>query len=94
MGAALISAVGAESKEELWSDLDELFGVREATEGKIALRLAELERRQAFRDEGATSIAQWATERYGISSATARNLTRGGEKAWDLPAPHRRRLRR
>ena len=85
LGAALISTVGAESKEELWSDLDDLFGVREATEGKIALRLAELERRQAFRDEGATSIAQWATERYGISSATARNLTRGGERAWDLP---------
>jgi hypothetical protein len=85
LGAALISTVGAESKEELWSDLDELFGVRESTEGKIAVRLAELERRQAFRDEGATSIAQWATERYGISSAAARNLTRGGEKAWDLP---------
>jgi hypothetical protein len=85
LGAALISAVGAESKEELWSDLDELFVVRESTEGKIAVRLAELERRQAYRDEGATSIAQWTTERYGVSSATARNLTRGGEKAWDLP---------
>jgi Domain of unknown function (DUF222)/HNH endonuclease len=85
LGAALISAVGAESKEELWSDLDELFGVRESTEAKIAVRLAELERRQAFRDEGATSIAQWTTERYGISSAAARTLTQGGEKAWDLP---------
>ncbi|HEY5383960.1 MAG TPA: DUF222 domain-containing protein [Acidimicrobiales bacterium] len=85
LGAALISGVAAESKGELWSDLDELFGVREATEGNIALRLAELERRQAFRDEGATSIEKWATERYGISLATARGLTRGGEKAWDLP---------
>jgi hypothetical protein len=85
LGAALISGVAAESKDELWSDLDELFRVREATEAKIALRLAELERRQAFRDEGATSIAHWVTERYGISSATARTLTHGGEKAWDLP---------
>jgi hypothetical protein len=85
LGAALIGAVAAESKEELWSDLDELFGVWEATEGNIALRLAELERRQAFRDEGATSIANWTTERYGISSATARTLAHGGEKAWDLP---------
>jgi hypothetical protein len=84
-GAALISAVAAESRDELWSDLDELFRVREATEGKIALRLAELERRQTFREEGATSIANWTTERYGISSATARALTHGGEKAWDLP---------
>jgi hypothetical protein len=85
LGAALISGVAAESKEELWSDLDELFPVREATEGRIALRLAELERRQTFREEGATSIASWTTERYGISSATARALTHGGEKAWDLP---------
>src|SRR3984957_11656200 len=85
LGAALISAVAAESKQELWADPDELFNVREATEGRVALRLAELERRQAFRDEGATSAANWATERYGISSATARALTHGGEKAWDLP---------
>ncbi len=85
LGAALISSVAATPKEELWSELDELFRLRESTEGKLALRLAELERRQAFRDEGATSIAHWVTERYGISSATARTLTRGGEKAWDLP---------
>jgi hypothetical protein len=85
LGAALISGVAAASKDELWSELDELFRVREGTEGKIALRLAELERRQAFRDEGATSIAHWATERYGISSATARTLTHSGGKAWDLP---------
>jgi hypothetical protein len=85
LGGALISAVAATSKEELWSDLDELFRLREATEGKIAVRLGEADRRQAFRDEGATSTAQWATERYGISTATARGLTRVGEKAWDLP---------
>jgi hypothetical protein len=85
LGGALISAVAATSKEELWSDLDELFRLREATEGKIAVRLGETDRRQAFRDEGATSTAQWATERYGISTATARALTRVGEKAWDLP---------
>jgi hypothetical protein len=85
LGASLISAVAATSKEELWSDLDELFRLREATEGKIALRLGELERSQAFRDEGATSLAHWVAERYGISSATARALTHAAEKAWDLP---------
>jgi hypothetical protein len=85
LGGALISAVAAESKQELWSDLDELFRVREATEGNIALRLAEVERRQAYRDEGATSVEQWAMERYGISTATIRALSRVGEKAWDLP---------
>ena len=85
LGAALISVVAAESKEQLCSELDELFRVRATTEGNIALRLAELERRQAFRDEGATSIEKWTTERYGISSAAARALSRCGEKGWDLP---------
>ena len=85
LGGTLISAVAAASREELWSELDELFRVREATEGKISLRLGEADRRQAFRDEGATSTAQWAAERYGISTATARALTQVGEKAWDLP---------
>jgi hypothetical protein len=85
LGAVLISAVAAESKEELFSDLDELFRLRGATDGKIALRLAEVERRQAFRDEGATSVEHWAVERYGNSTATIRALTRSGEKAWDLP---------
>jgi hypothetical protein len=85
LGGALISAVAAESKQKLWSDLDELFRVKESTEGKIALRLAEVERRQAYRDEGATSVEQWAMERYGISTATVRALSHVGEKAWDLP---------
>ena len=69
--------MAAESTDQLWSDLDELFRLREVTEGNIALRLAELERRQAFREEGATSVANWATERYGTSSATARTCPRG-----------------
>ncbi len=84
-GGALISAVAAKSKEEIWSELDELFRLREAIEGQIAVRLGEIDRRQAFRDEGATSTAQWAAERYGNSMGTTRALTRIGEKAFDLP---------
>jgi Domain of unknown function (DUF222)/HNH endonuclease len=85
LGAALISAVGAESNEELRSNLDEDFRIMETAKARISVRLAETERRQAFRDEGATSTERWTTERYGVSTATARALTSGGEKAWDLP---------
>jgi Domain of unknown function (DUF222)/HNH endonuclease len=84
-GARLISTVAAESNGELRSNLDEDFRIMETAKARIAVRLAETERRQAFRDEGATSTERWATERYGISTATARALTGGGEKAWDLP---------
>jgi hypothetical protein len=84
-GAALISAAAAESNEALRSSLDEDFRIMETAKARISVRLAEIERRQAFRDEGATSTERWTTERYGISTATARALTGGGEKAWDLP---------
>ena len=50
---------------------------------------AEFDRRQAFRDEGATSAQAWAVERYGVSTATARALTRVRREGVGPPAPHR-----
>lgn len=85
LGAALISRVAAESNDELRSNLDEDFRIMESAKARISVRLAETERRQAFRDEGATSTERWTTERYGVSTATSRALISGGEKAWDLP---------
>src|SRR5277367_5782644 len=84
-GAALISAVAAESNDELAARLEEDFGQMTAAQGRILVRLGEVGRRQAFRDEGATSVEAWTTERFGVSSPTARALSRVGEKAWDLP---------
>jgi hypothetical protein len=85
IGADLISAVAAESNEELASALAEDFGVMTAAQGRIALRLGEVERRQAFRDDGATSVEAWTTERFGVSAPSARALSHVGAKAWDLP---------
>ncbi len=45
----------------------------------------EISRRQAFREDGATSAEAWAAKRFGVSTPTARALTHVGEKAWDLP---------
>jgi hypothetical protein len=84
-GADLISAVAAQSNEELAAALDEDFRAMTAAQGKFLLRLGELDRRQAYRDDGATSSESWVVERFGVSAPTARALTRVGEKAWDIP---------
>jgi hypothetical protein len=55
-GADLISAVAAESNEELTSGLDEDFAQMSAAQARFLVRLGEVDRRQAFRDEGATSV--------------------------------------
>ena len=84
-GADLISAVGAESNEELASALAEDFAQMSSAQGRFVLRLGEFERRQAYRDDGATSLESWTAERFGVSMPTARALSRVAEKALDLP---------
>ncbi len=82
----MISAAAALSNEEITDELDRAFRQKAAAEGTIVVLLGEIDRRQAYRDDdGATSTQSWAVERFGISTATARSLTRVGEKAWDLP---------
>ncbi|MFZ0252025.1 MAG: DUF222 domain-containing protein [Acidimicrobiales bacterium] len=73
------------SDEDLSRELDELFRQRAALDGRIVERLGEVARREAFRDEGATSIAAWAAERFGISTTTARAYAHVAEQVSDLP---------
>ncbi len=81
-----ISAAAARSDDEITDELDRAFRQKAAAEGTIVVLLGEIDRRQAYRDDdGATSPATWAAERFGISTATARSLTHVGEKAWDMP---------
>jgi hypothetical protein len=84
-GADLIGAAAALSNEDIADRLDRLFRQKAAVEGAIVVLLGEVDRRQAFRDEGATSSEPWAVERFGVSTPTARAYTRLGEKAWDIP---------
>jgi hypothetical protein len=81
----LISAIAAESNEELAAAMEEDFAQMTARQARFILRLGECNRRQAFRDDGATSVESWVVERYGVSASTARTLTHVGEKAWDVP---------
>ena len=84
-GADLIAAAGALSHEERADQLDGAFRQMAAAQGTIVVLLGEVSRSQSYRDDGATSVESWATERFGISIATARALSHVGEKAWDLP---------
>jgi hypothetical protein len=53
--------------------------------GLIVLLSGELDRREGWRDEGATSLESWMVERLGVSTSTARSLAHVGERLYDLP---------
>jgi hypothetical protein len=53
--------------------------------GRIVLLAAELDRREGWRDEGATSVESWLTERCNVSAATARAWAHVGARLFDLP---------
>jgi hypothetical protein len=85
LGADLIGAVAAESNEELTAALQRDFETLTAAQGRFLVRMGEFNRRQAYRDEGATSLESWTAERFGVSTATARGYAQVGEKACDIP---------
>ncbi len=83
---ALTAADVAEmSNDHLAELLDGLFQLRAAVDGRILVLLGEAERREAFRDDGATSAENWAVQRFCIGIPTARALTQVAERVWDLP---------
>jgi hypothetical protein len=53
--------------------------------GLIVLLLGELDRRQGWRVDGATSLEAWMVERFGFSVTTARAFARVAERLFDLP---------
>ncbi len=73
------------SDSQIRAHLDLLFRQKAAVEGAIVVLLGEVDRRQAYRAEGATSAEAWAVERFGVSTPTARAYVHLSEKAWDIP---------
>ncbi len=53
--------------------------------GRIVLLAAELDRREGWRAEGATSVVAWLSERCSVSTATARAWSHVGTRLSDLP---------
>jgi hypothetical protein len=84
-GADLIGAAAALSNDELADGLDGLFRQKAEVDGDIVVRLGEVGRREAYRDDGATSLETWVVTRFGVSIPTARAYAHLAEKAWDIP---------
>ncbi len=53
--------------------------------GLLALLTNELDRREGWRNDGATSLEAWMVERFGISVPTARAFAHVGQRLFDLP---------
>jgi hypothetical protein len=53
--------------------------------GLIVLQLGELDRRQGWRVDGATSLEAWMVERFGFSATTARAYAHVAGRLFDLP---------
>ncbi|HEX4162358.1 MAG TPA: DUF222 domain-containing protein, partial [Acidimicrobiales bacterium] len=79
------SVIAAMSNADLGERLDDLFRFRSALEGHIVQLIGEAERRGAHYDDGATSAAAWAADRFQVSTPSARALVRVAQKAWDVP---------
>jgi hypothetical protein len=56
-----------------------------ALAGQFVLMVGELDRREGWRMEGATSLEAWIVESCGLSVAAARSYAHVAERMWDLP---------
>jgi hypothetical protein len=57
-----------------------------AHQGAFVALVGELDRRQGWRDEGATSLSEWIVEATGAAPATARAQAKVADRLFDLPA--------
>jgi hypothetical protein len=85
LGTDVIGAVAALSDEECRARLDGAFRRIAADQGEIIAILGEVDRRQSYRDDGATSTDGWVVHRFGVSPATARGLLHVAKVSWDIP---------
>lgn len=83
--SASVSALAQMTNESVMALVAEKFRERAALEGAISELLGELGRREAFRNEGATSLEAWIVERFRTAASTARAFAHVSERLWDLP---------
>jgi hypothetical protein len=81
----LIDEVDALCETQPGPALGDLFRLRARIDGAIVKGLAEAERSQAYRDEGATSLEAWTAQHFGVSTASARAYVHLSEKASEMP---------
>jgi Domain of unknown function (DUF222)/HNH endonuclease len=79
------STLAALSTEELMEAATETAHRVGALLGRFVELVGELDRRQGWRDEGATSLEGWIVERCGVSVPTARAWSHVAGRLFDLP---------
>ena len=84
-GAAFVNATAAESNDALAAGMKEDWRQISAAQARFIVRLAESNKREMFRDDGATSPEAWVAECFGTSVPTARSLSHVADKAPELP---------
>jgi hypothetical protein len=80
-----ISSIATLSTSELMNEAAATSRQLASLAGRIVLLAAELDRREGWRDDGATSLEAWLSERCAVSPATARAWAHVGNRLSDLP---------
>ncbi len=80
-----ISSIAKLSTSELMDEAAETSRTLASLAGRIVLLAAELDRREGWRTDGATSLEAWLTERCAVAPATARAWAHVGGRLFDLP---------
>ena len=83
--AAPDTSVAKMSTKEIMEEAAETSRRLASLAGRIVLLAGELDRRQGWRAEGATSLEAWIVERCGVPSSTARAWAHVAERLFDLP---------
>ncbi len=83
--AAPDTNVAKMSTKEIMEEAAETSRRLASLAGRIVLLAGELDRRQGWRAEGATSLETWIVERCGVSLPTARAWAHVAERLFDLP---------
>jgi hypothetical protein len=73
------------STADLMDEAERLGTVISAALGNLLSVIGELDRREAWRVEGATSSGAWLTQRLGVAEGTGRAWSQVAERLWDLP---------
>ena len=73
------------STDDLMDETERLGRAISSLLGKLLPIAGELDRREAWRAEGATSLGAWLTQRLGVAEGTGRSWALVAERLWDLP---------
>ena len=82
MSASQVAKLSTERIMELFAESSAAMA---SLAGLICLLGGELERREGFRVDGATSLESWIVARTGVSAPTARAYSQVGKRLFDLP---------